>query len=88
MIAVEYDLEIEKNINFLLDYSKGMMNENINDEKIIEWQNENKGLLKMYGVSLKADKQTEKINNNVETNGREESSKIFNGGNDEEVRYF
>ena len=66
------------------------MNEKIKDEKIIKWQNENKGLLKMYGVNIKGDihTHTEKISNNVETNGREESNKIFNGGNEEEVRFF
>jgi hypothetical protein len=49
-MAIEYDLQKEKNINFLPDYSKAILQYKINDEKIRKWQIENREILKKFGI--------------------------------------
>jgi hypothetical protein len=49
-IAIEYDIQKEKRIKFLLDYSNAIMQYKINDEKIRKWQTENREELKKLGI--------------------------------------
>ena len=67
-MALEYDLEKEKNINFLMDYSRGLLLNKFHDEKIFEWQKEKSSLLKKFGVEIL----------NINNREKEEKNKIMN----------
>jgi hypothetical protein len=53
IVSLEYDIFRNRNINFLLDYSKLLMENKICDSKITAWQLEKADLLKKIGVEVK-----------------------------------
>jgi hypothetical protein len=52
ILSAKYDLNKDKNINFLFDYSKYLITTNKYDDKIINWQVENSMLLKPMGLDF------------------------------------
>ena len=57
LVIAEYNLETEKNINYLIDYSRLLIKLKKSDETIIKWQIENKEILKPLGLDAKKLKQ-------------------------------
>ncbi len=53
-VSLEYDLQKNNKIHFLLDYSKELANNKIVDKKILPWQVEKIQLLSKIGVHVKA----------------------------------
>lgn len=53
LIIAEYNLETDKNINYLIDYSKYLIKLKKFDESIVKWQVENKEILKPLGLDAK-----------------------------------
>ncbi len=53
MAIIDYDLEKDKNLNYLVDYTKFLINTKHTDEKILNWQAENSALLKPLGLDFK-----------------------------------
>ncbi len=50
LVVAEYDTETQKNINYLIDYSKFLIKSKKLDESILKWQAENKDILKPLGL--------------------------------------
>jgi hypothetical protein len=86
--ALQYDLEKEKKIHFLIDYSKGLLEYKMTDNKIRDWQKRNLALLKKFGVEAEMllINDAEKISNfseaiaNSEFMNPEEVNNFLNNG--------
>ncbi len=51
-IICKYDLDSDKQINFLLDYTKYLTNAKKYDAHIISWQKQNQDLLRNNGIDM------------------------------------
>ena len=51
-VVVEYNMNQEKHIEYLYDYSKFLNKHQLYDPKILQWQVENSSLLKPMGVDV------------------------------------
>ena len=86
--ALQYNLEKEKKINFLIDYSKGLVEFKMTDNKIRDWQKRNLALLKKFGVEAEMllINDAERISNfseaiaNLESINPEEVNNFLNNG--------
>lgn len=56
MVSCDYDMGRNKTINFLLDYSKGLMEKRLFDYTVRNWQIENAELLKKFGITFGSEK--------------------------------
>ena len=63
MISMNVDLEKEKQINYLVEYSSYLFKGKVYDESILNWQAENSSILKPMGLDYEFMKKVKKLLN-------------------------